>query len=140
MIDDSPIPVRGLTKRGRLAIIVVVGVLLVGGPIVFDVAADRQADDALAGALVVARTAAPGVDNGAVFEAYATTLAAQGPPSATEGLPTLPSAKVVHVDANPSAATITYQVSVWGQNRCLNLERSAFVASAKPVACPFGNR
>jgi hypothetical protein len=139
MIDESPRTRRELTKRDRLIIILVVGVALLAGPIIYHLIAERQADDAIARAMLSARAAAPTLDNSTLFSAYASTVAAGGRPSTIEGLPVLPGAQVVEVDANPTSATITYQVSAWGQTRCLNIERTASDATADAVGCPFGS-
>ena len=124
---------RGLTKRGRLLIIIGVAIVLLGVPLAFEAIASIRADDAADAAEVRIRAIAEQVDPSALYRANTFEtgdVGAQG-----HGAVEVDGATIIGLSAAPTEATITYEVSVWGQDRCLVLHRSATEATIVRRGC-----
>ncbi len=126
----------GLTKRGRLLIIVVVAILLVGGLLTVHAIANHEADSAVKTAAASGAQAAKQIDNHTLFREWA-DWTVKGQSGQPPGTPHIAHAFLFREHIDPTSATLTYRISTWGTDRCFTVSKSGNVAAATILrTCP----
>ena len=133
--SDSDRQGRGLTKRGRLVVIVAVALLLVGGSVAFRAFAVHTADDDLAAALRRASAAAPQLDQQALWRAEVEQRSSGVPSMYLPGIPTFPHAQLIRRSVELHNSVLVYEIDTWGQRRCFELTATATGSSASSISC-----
>jgi hypothetical protein len=126
----------GLTKSGRLIIIVVVAILVLGTPLAIHAIGSHEADAAVRTAAASGAQAAARIDNETLFRQWADWTVRQQP-GQVPGTPRIAHAFLFseHIDA--TSATLTYRVSTWGMTRCFQVFKSVGDAGATVLpTCP----